>query len=429
MVSLPLQRTGRTLRGFALAICLTLAACLALAGTATAETVGTTTFKIQPSVKKKLTGKGLRVGRSGSAKANGRNWTVDMARGELRPASGVAFAHHRAGSFVVKGKVKVKKKKNGKWRKRNRSLRFGNFVVFVNGNSSWVSARVAGTQMVVFRFRDVPDPPFNPISGDIILENLKLATTADFRRAFKQKFHRKLPKNFGRMSLDANLPPHSPDREEPPVVDRPDGTLDVVAAQADWRPRESWTCYLKTGSFATGNVIPLPANFSDLPYPPPASHSGCPGLTWNFTYRLPESMFVDGWHNPDTGETWVNFDDTGEVRFSKPEFNLDLRLTSGEIGLNGAGNSIVFATNGPDHRPDPWTGERAVYADMDPEALPEPVTETDPVTGDVTYTYSYIPLTMPRGLTAWDGSSFYPESLPENGRLTITFTVDYPAGG
>lgn len=411
------------------------------ASPAAADASGSTTIETSKTAQKKLRQLGLKVTGNGNASTSGRRWLLNVNDGSIQPSSSLAFAYHAPGNFKLKGKVKFRKK--GKIRRVNRQMRLSNFVVVVAGGSSRVTARVGSLQMTIFNVGNIPDPPFNPISGEILLPNSKLTTTSDFKRVYRQKFGKNPPKTWGKLILDATLNLPEPTRVEPPEVERPAGALDIVSAEMTWRPRESWTCYLNPdrlvggvtvpttdGTSASGLVQTTPELYSQLQPPAETNQSGCPLKTLNFTFDFPAGMFESGWHDPETGRNWIKLSDDGLVIFKKPfaPFFIDLRLHDGEIDIQPDGGSLVFATTGPDHKPDPWVGERTVYANLRPDLGAAAETTTDPVNGDVTYEFAQIPGLNPSGPTAWEGNGFYPPGS-YGGWISMSFTVDFPVAG
>lgn len=195
--------------------------------------------------------------------------------------------------------------------------------------------------------------------------------------------------------------------EQPPVLARPAGAVDLTGAAIRWRIRESFIRYLNsgTGTWAADGATAGPAETID----------GVPPLV--YSYNFP---FSNGWSAP--GRTAVY--GGGTVGFRHCKNTINFTVSNPEIELSGDSDSrMIFRVNGLDGTAFP--DSRAVMVQLVPR-LGE--TTTDGTTTTITNIPGYVPADS-TGLFA----GFYPP-FPGNpddpaaeysrfGSVTISYTT------
>ena len=193
---------------------------------------------------------------------------------------------------------------------------------------------------------------------------------------------------------------------EPPLLARPAGAIDVSAAAVTWHVRDSWIRYANTQmapEVSEGAGADAPIQESN--HPCPNSPAGT-NPTLVYSYEFP---FSNGWYDSATGTTALY--GSGGVRFSYPSHGIDLTMRNPEIELAGAVSRAIFRLRGSAYQ-----DVRAPVMDL---ALSDPPVESPPGT----FTYA-APV---RGALSSDGQSvfagFY--SPPNNGFgcFSISFTT------
>jgi len=197
-------------------------------------------------------------------------------------------------------------------------------------------------------------------------------------------------------------PPQSgPIENEPPVLARPAGAVDVTSASLTWRPRESWIQYINGGE---GTSV-----FGGALEGPEEARPGYPALVYSF-HGFP---FSNGWYHAATGTAAIYF--AGGVGFRWSAHGIDFSAASPEIEINGEASRAIFTFNGTQSTQ--YTDQRGVLVDLDP-GPPQP-----PSAGTIAYTD--VPGTIPADTGESVFAGFYPADTPF-GTMTVSFTTPTP---
>jgi Htaa protein len=157
-------------------------------------------------------------------------------------------------------------------------------------------------------------------------------------------------------------PASGPILEEPPLLPRPAGAVDVGAATLTWHVRDSWIRYVSTQKPVEplGPAVPGAAiEGKDHPCPDVVASPG----PLVYSYTLP---VVGGWHDPVSGATALY--SAGGARFVYPAHGIDLDVTDLEVDLNGAAARVIARFDG---RGDTQPGnKRGVLVDLAATPVP-----------------------------------------------------------
>jgi hypothetical protein len=145
----------------------------------------------------------------------------------------------------------------------------------------------------------------------------------------------------GNDSPGGNGPPVSgPITDQPPLLPRPAGAVDVTGATLTWHVRDSWIRYVSTEKAVEpldGAVAGPALEGKDHPCPDvPAS----PGPLV-YSYTLP---VAGGWHDAASGTTALS--STGGVHFAYPGHGIDLDVRNLEVELNGSASRVIARFDG-----------------------------------------------------------------------------------
>jgi hypothetical protein len=197
-------------------------------------------------------------------------------------------------------------------------------------------------------------------NGSASLKGGRVYLTRRAGKAIKRKLKlRRTPRGaFGRLTVEALVnpgggagggpgggpggggpgggPPTSgPVGDEPPVLARPDGAVNVTSAAIDWHVRPSWIRYVPVNSPFAGATGEGPTPTGECGE---ASEPVHPDF---YEYHFP---FAHGWYHQPSGTAAVYF--TGGVNFQFQAHGIDLDTKDPEIEVNGASSRAIFRFDG-----------------------------------------------------------------------------------
>jgi hypothetical protein len=193
-------------------------------------------------------------------------------------------------------------------------------------------------------------------------------------------------------------PQAGPIKNEPPILARPAGAVDVTDASLIWRPRESWIQYINGGEGTS--VFGGAVNGSPEPRP------GQDPLVYSFL-GFP---FANGWYEAATGKAAIYFQ--GGVGFRWSAHGINFSTANPEIEINSSASRAIFTFNGTENTK--YDNQRGVLIDLHPASI-----QTTP---NGTVTYTNVPGTIPADTGASVFAGFYPANS-DFGTMTVSFTT------
>jgi hypothetical protein len=147
-------------------------------------------------------------------------------------------------------------------------------------------------------------------------------------------------------------PVAAPVGDEPPLLARPAGAVNVICSAIVWRPRESFVQYVNTGE---GTSVSHGAANGPEEVRPGSDAS----LVYSFTFP-----FKSGWYDAASGKAALYYE--GRVRFQYSAHGIDFSSADPEVELAGADSRAIFRFEGSDDTP--YENKRAVLVDLEPVA-------------------------------------------------------------
>ena len=238
-------------------------------------------------------------------------------------------------------------------------------------------------------------------AGTASLRDGSLALTRRAARALKRSLRlRRLPLGrFGGLTVDALVrgggsgpggggpgtggpgggPPGSPPLgDEPPLLTRPAGAVDITSASVTWHVKPSFIRYVNTGEGTTpfdgasGDPADATPDCGDAVEPP---------VPLVYAFHFP---FARGWYDPAGKTAAVYFG--GGVNFSYQAHGIDLDTKAPEVEINGTSSRAIARFDG--RRSTTPGNKRAVLMDLDTSAA-------SPVEGPGTVSWNRVPGTIP----------------------------------
>jgi Htaa len=319
----------------------------ALAATpAAGQGTGTTTIAPKGKAVKSLRSQGVRIGTFVPARAR---------RGRLvLPVGGGLVAS--SATLNQNGGLRLRRRAGGKRRRvdlKRLQLRLG--------RRSEIVGYIGASRFTIFSVKAPASRlSLSAANGSASLKGGRLALTRRAGNVIKRNLKlRRMPMGaFGALSVDAlvrsgsgpggtpgsgpggggpgGAPPVSgPVGDEPPVLARPAGAVDVTSASIDWHVRPSWIRYVPVNDPFAG------ANGEG---PTPTGECGEPNEPVSPDYYEYHFPFAHGWYHQPTGTAAVYF--TGGVNFKFQAHGIDLDTKEPEIEVNGASSRAIFRFDG-----------------------------------------------------------------------------------
>jgi Htaa len=330
------------------ALALGVATAAAAVAPAAGQGIGTTTIAPKGKAVKSLRSQGVRIGTFGAARAR---------RGRLvLPVGGGLVAS--SATLNQNGGLRLTRRAGG----RRRRVGLKRLQVRL-GRRSEIVGYIGTSRFTIFSVRAPASRlSLSSANGSARLKGGRLALTRRAGKAIKRKLKlRRMPRGaFGRLTVDALVnpsggagggpgdggpggagpggggPPVSgPVGDEPPVLARPAGAVDVTSASIDWHVRPSWIRYVPVNdpfAGATGEG------------PTPTGECGEPNEPVSPDYYEYHFPFAHGWYHQPTGTAAVYF--TGGVNFKFQAHGIDLDTKEPEIEVNGASSRAIFRFDG-----------------------------------------------------------------------------------
>jgi Htaa len=351
---------------------------------ASAAATGTTTIDLGGKAVKSLRSQGVKIGEFGPGHS-GRAGLVLRVDGGL--VSSTALLNQSGGLVLRRGR---------------RGLKLARLQVRL-GPRSEIVGRVGPRRLTLFAVR----APAGRLSldsraGTASLEGGAVELTRSAGAAIKRRLKlRRLPRGaFGRLTVDALVqgspgggsgggggggggsgdgPPVSGEiGDEPPVLARPAGAVDVTSAQITWHVRPSFIRYVNTGEgttpFAGATGDPEDAT-------PECGENVEPPVPLVYAFHFP---FAHGWWDPAGKTAGVYFG--GGVNFSYKAHGIDIDTKEPEIEMGGSSSRAIFRFDGRESTSVP--NKRGVLVDLDTAAAPA-------VEGPGTVSWDRVPGSIP----------------------------------
>jgi Htaa len=162
---------------------------------------------------------------------------------------------------------------------------------------------------------------------------------------------------------DVVSPKSGPLEDEPPLLPRPDGAVDVSGGSLTWHVRDSWIRYVNTEATPEaleGASAEPPSQESSHPCPDRPAGTN-PTLTYSYSFP-----FSNGWYDPASGTAALYYG--GGIRFTYPSRGIDLTTRNPEIEINGGASRAIFRLRGAGATPYP--DRRAPLLDLATSGAP-----------------------------------------------------------
>jgi len=386
---------------------LALAVALAVPASAgAAEPTGNTTLVIAAGKARLLAERGIVIEGVRGAETEGRETRLQISGGTI--GAGVAdLTHEGALRFVAA---------DGRDR---RGVKLGALEVKLGADSRLSAKLNGGKRRTVFELVPRGDGPTTDAAKGIAqLHGARLVWRRGAARAISWRLGARIPHGtLGRIRVSAativvagpNSPKAGPLGDEPPLLARPPGAIDVTGASLTWHVRDSWIRYVNTemapealeGASAQAAI---PENSHPCPDRPAGTNP-----TLVYSYDFP---FSNGWYDPASGTAALYY--RGGVRFSFPGHGIDLGARNPEIEINGGASRAIFRMRGGGETPYP--DKRAALLSL---AVAGPPSEDPPSTFG-------FPSPV-RGSLTDDGQAvfagFYPPPNNGFGCIDVSFTT------
>lgn len=352
-----------------------------------------------------LTDSGVKTGAIAPAKKRGRRIVL--------PVQSVAVG--KSASVGVRGGVSFKAGK--------RSLRLKSVKVALAAGKATVSAKAGKRRVTVFAAKlSKGKAKLDRAEATAALSGAKLALTPKGAQLLRAKLAVSgIPAGaLGKLGIDARPksgvdngpgggpggggPQAGPIKNEPPVLARPAGAVDVTSATLTWRPRVSWICYVNSGEGTSvfGGAVNGPTE-----------SVGCDAGPLDLVALFQGFPFVSGWYEAATGKAAIYFQ--GGVGFRYSGHGINFSSSTPEIEINGGSSRAIFTFNGTEDTK--YDNQRGVLVDLHPASIQTPPGGT--------VTYDAVPATIPQDTGASVFAGFYPANT-DFGTLTVSFTTPTP---
>jgi hypothetical protein len=353
-----------------------------------------------------LAAAGVKVGAVAPAKRRGKRVTLPVRSVAVGTAATVAL---RGGIGFKAGK---------------RSLKLRSIRVRLTARRATVSARAGDRRLVVFTARSTKRrAKLDEAKVTATLADAELALTPKAARLLRAKLAAGGISSgaLGQLGVDAKsdrgsggrrggggsgpgagAPQAGPIKDEPPILARPAGAIDVTSAALVWRPRESWIQYINGGQ---GTSV-----FAGAANGPSETR---PGHSESLVYSFLGFPFKSGWYHAATGTAAIYF--RGGVGFRWSAHGIDFSAADPEIEINGEASRAIFTFNGTENTR--YDDQRGVLVDLQPDPIQKPPG------GEIVY--SDVPGAVPADTGASVFAGFYPADAAF-GTMSVTFTAPTP---
>lgn len=383
----------------ALALTIALAA-PALAGAA--EPVGSGSLTVAKGRWAKLGQRGIELAGSGAAESTGRRTRLEVDGGTVEEGGATLGLD---GALIFS---------SGDGHGRRTAKLTGLRVEL--GPSSSFSARLGKTRRVIFDLEPkAGTATIDRARGAAQLRGAGLVWRPGAAAAIGRRLGVSLPRGpLGSFAVSAATvfadgPPQAgPISDEPPLLTRPAGAVDVTSATLGWHVRDSWIRYVNTQEPPQAlEGASAEAPIAESSHPCPNSPAGT-NPTLVYSYDFP---FAGGWYDGASASAALYYG--GGVRFSFPAHGIDVTARNPEIEIDGGASRAIFRLRGAGQTPYP--DRRAALLSLPP---------SPPLAGPPNSFGFPAPL---RGTLTADGqkvfAGFYPPPNDGFGCLSISFTT------
>jgi hypothetical protein len=322
------------------------------ASASAAERKGTTTIELGGTAVKSLRGQGVTIAAKRPARIAKGVLRLPVTKGLVTSS---AYLNHGGG-------LMLRRKVDG----HRRTVSITELQARL-GRASRIIGSVGGKRFTIFSIAaPAKDLSLNASFGSASLRGARVTLSRKAAVAVKRGLSlERLPTGrFGGVTVDALVggtgggsdggaggggdgppggggPPVSgPITDEPPVLPRPAGAVDVTGATLTWHVRDSWIRYVTTEKDVEplGGAVAGPAiEGKDHPCPDVVASPG----PLVYSYALP---VASGWHDAASGTTALY--STGGARFAYPSHGIDLDVTNLEVELDGSAARVIARFEG-----------------------------------------------------------------------------------
>ncbi|HEV7771487.1 MAG TPA: HtaA domain-containing protein [Solirubrobacterales bacterium] len=302
--------------------------------------VGSASFVVSAGKWRTLDQRGIALGGAGAAESEGRRTRLQISGGTI--GDGVARLTFAGSLKLVAGEGR-----------QGGTVRLSGLRADLGPDSNF-SAKLGKKRRVLFDLEG-GTLTTSAAKGSAQLQGARLVWRRGAAEAIGNRLGTDLPRgSFGLLDLSAATlltegPPKSgPIGNEPPLLARPAGAVDVTTATLAWHVRDSWIRYVNTQEAPQPleGAVPEPP-IQESKHPCPNSPAGA-NPTLVYSYDFP---FASGWYDPASGTASLYY--RGGVRFSYPAHGIDVTARNPEIEINGATSRSIFRLRGAAETPYP----------------------------------------------------------------------------
>jgi Htaa len=358
----PLRRRARGLGAAAAftAVAATGAIAAPTAGAAATRTSGTTTIQLKGVAAKALRGQQVALSAKLPAKAGAKRIVLPVAAGTV--AKRATLSHQ--------GSIAFKRRTGG----RTRTVTLTGLQTRLAAGGSTVTAKLGAKRIALFTLT-APRQRLKLAATGATLTGATVRLSPAAAKALKAKLAlRRLPAGqLGTAAVSAKVsggtgggtptpggggtttpggggpvpggPVVGPITNEPPVLTRAAGAIDVTSARLTWWVRDSWIAYLYGGNMPASGVTVSDGATAQAPILAAqhicqdAPDRNVPVLSYAFDFP-----FANGWATPAGDVAGLYFN--GRIGFQYRTHGIDVTATNPEVELNGRASRLIFRLGG-----------------------------------------------------------------------------------
>ncbi len=375
--------------------------------TASGQSAGRATLQLGSPVLRAMKSRGVRITTSRPARRFGSRVVLPVFGGRVA----------RSARLLLGGGLTLSRKTS----RGTRRLRITLPELRLTSSRSRAVARVGGKRRTLLSLSPTRGrPSIDAETGRASLRGARVRLTPTAARAIRRglKVRGIGAGPFGRLTAAADLgrgggnvpgprpgqpgaPNPAPIPDEPPVLTRPAGAVDVTGATITWDVRDSFIRYINSGEGTSTSAGATPG-------PEEVREGTSEPLVYTFFYP-----FARGWYDSTSGKAGLYY--TGTVRFLYSARGIDFDAKDPEVEINGEDSRAIFRFDG--RQSTQYENKRAVLVDLDLAK------STRTVSADgKTITYLRMPGTIPEGTANSVFAGFYPPG-DEFGNISVSFTT------
>jgi hypothetical protein len=324
-----------------------------------AEPVGSATLTVSAGTMKTLEQRSIRLSGVGGASGEGRRTRLQVTGGTIGDGVAQLSASGSLKLTVLEGeKPGVVGSERGSGRKR-RAVKLTGLRIELGLRRSTLSAKLGKHRRVIFDLEANGPPSIDAAKGAAQLRGARLVWRRAAARALDNRLDAHVPRGaLGSFEVSVatvlsggpggGIPQSGPISNEPPLLARPAGAVDVTAATLAWHVRDSWIRYVNSQEAPQPleGAVAEPA-IAESSHPCPDRPS-VTNPTLVYSYDFP---FANGWYDAASGTAALYYG--GGVRFSYPAHGIDVAARNPEIEINGGASRAIFRLRGQGETPYP----------------------------------------------------------------------------